>query len=309
MTTHRHSLSGKYTSSTDVPIPSIAGLAKQVDLDALAARVAALETAPLPPPPVPPSPLVDLPGWKLVFADEFDDRTVAKGHFTDGGTIAHWTAPDGTTKTSGTLTADKRYIAFGNGTSLWPDTTGHGYYGDPAVISIANGVFTEEVYVDGIGKGRACTVTPQPTGGSNRGGLVGMRWLVRLRADKMPGFKVVPLLWRDDGSALGEIDWPEASTDALPKGYFHYSATAQSYAAAPVGTSLQDWHDYVGEWVPGVSIEFFLDGVSVAKFTTAIPTVAMHFNLQFETSTDEPAPAPGTTGLIQIERVGLWAPA
>lgn len=70
MTTHRHSISGKYTSYTNVPIPDVSGLAKQTDLDALAARVAVLEgTTPEPEPtpeptPVPPPPITSpFPGF------------------------------------------------------------------------------------------------------------------------------------------------------------------------------------------------------------------------------------------------------
>lgn len=238
--------------------------------------------------------------WRLVFDDTFD-RTVAKGHFMDG-------SPDGS------HTADGRYTAF---KVSWPDTSRHGTYGDSSIISIGNGVLDEAVYSDASGWGHTATLTVQPTGGSSKGGLLGARSLIRVRADLLPGFKGVPLWWPDDATnndmlTYGEIDGPEGPFNALPKFYMHRvqgtSSGDQYIASAPAGTTWQAWHEYVTEWIPGTSVRYFVDGVQVGYTTERIPNTAFHFNLQFETNTGSgPWPAANVAGHIQIDRVQVWS--
>ncbi len=280
----------------------------QSQINALTARVAALEA------PVPtPTP----PGWVQVFDDTFG-RTVAQGQFIAGGSVVNWTAPSGTVKTAGTKTADGKYIAFGTSpTSNWGDTTKHGTYAESAVISIGSNKLTEHIYSDSTGYGHTCVITPLPTGGSTRGGLVGARSLVTARADALPGFKGVFLFWADVAEAnvdlekLGEIDGPESPFNALPKTYLHRTgATTLNDTVSfsyPNGTSWNDWHDYVTEWIPGISVEWFIDNVSIGRTTDRVPTVAMHFNIQPETNTGTgPWPAANTSGLLEISHVSLW---
>ena len=75
--------------------------------------------------------------------------------------------------------------------------------------------------------------------------------------------------------------------------------------------SVQTYHDYVVEWIAGTSVKFFLDGTQVGVTQTSrVPNTAMHFNLQFETSTGgAPSPSSSVTGHIEIDRVAIWVPS
>lgn len=258
--------------------------------------------------------------WELVFSDDFNDRTIARGQFAVGGTDVGYyrILPDGTKqwRNAGVKTADGRYMCMGNlAGSLWADTSRQGYYSDWKTLAVQNGVLDQEFYVDANGKGRTATISPLPLGSTLRGGITGGRVLVRLRADRVVGFKAVPLLWPDDAYdnnmlELGEIDWPEASLDKTPKAYMHYtnasSSSDQAIFTAPAGTTFQEWHDYVIEWKAGVSVEFFIDGQSIGKVTQRIPNTPMHYNLQIETSTDGERPVAGSRGKVLIDKVEVW---
>lgn len=247
--------------------------------------------------------------FTLVFDDQFD-RTIAEGHFLDGG--SSYTAGAAFYKT-----ADGRYGVFKDG---WKDTSTHGRY-DPSIISVHDGYLDLHLQTTTKSDGtwpRVATLTCLPTGSSAKGGLLGGRMRIVARADLMLHYKGVPLWWADLATTnilleqYGEIDWPEASFDAVPHGFMHRTnATSLSdqYVGIPVGSpSWQDWHEYITEWIPGTSVKWFLDGVQVGVTQTSrVPTVPMHFNLQFETALGgEPAPSPSTSGHVQIAEVQVW---
>lgn len=265
--------------------------------------------APPPPPPPPPpgeSTLPDMPGWHLVFYDEYDDRTVIEGHLMDGSTDNYHTS-------------DGRYIVF---KSSWTDTSGHGHY-DPTVASIHDSMLDIHLHTrDGFPRVFAMTCLPQ--GGSAKGGVSGpFRRLVRARGDFMVGYKGVPLLWADLATSnaglltYGEIDFPESDYNARPKGYVHHINAGgsnpygdQDVWSTPTGTTWQDWHDYLIDYRPGQFVEFFMDGVSIGKSTSRVPYTAMHANLQFETQLDggRPIPSPSVDGHVYVDRVAIWVP-
>lgn len=266
---------------------------------------------PVPPPPVPgPAPFTDLPGWKLVMVDEFD-REVARGHFLDGGNAG--------TSSDAYTTADGKWQAYKLG---WTDTSKHGIY-DPSLIAITNScldiLIPTYTGTPGTATGpRVNTVRAIPPGSTSKGGLAtGGRFLARIRADKMPGYKGVPMWW-PDGSSGGigggpELDGPESNFDALPKAYTHPTAgqsAGQVWFSYPTGTSWQDWHDYVTEWMPGGKVRYLIDGVLIGESPTPPTPTPLHVNLQFETQLGGlPAPDPAVTGHIQVDRFALWSPA
>ncbi len=275
--------------------------------------------APTPGPTPDPSPgggepeYADMTGWQLVFHDDFNDRTIAEGAFLNGGNPS----PSGSPYY---LTSDGRYLVYKLG---WKDTTTHGRY-DPSIISVHDGYMDIHIQTktDGIGTWpRVAAMIPKPIGSSARGGLLGMRRHIRARGDLMLHYKGVPLNWadaaltNDDLKLYGEIDWPEASTDDPIHGFMHRtgaSTLSDQYTAipSPDDVSWQDWHDYVIEWIAGTSLKFFVDGVQVGVTQTSrVPSVLMHWVLQFETATGgEPAPDAATSGHFQIDRVGVWVP-
>jgi hypothetical protein len=62
------------------------------------------------------------------------------------------------------------------------------------------------------------------------------------------------------------------------------------------------------EWVPGVRCEFFLDGKSIGRSTSRVPSTAMHLSMQFETRLSGGAPSSSVSGHIEIDRLAVWTP-
>lgn len=237
-------------------------------------------------------PFTDLPGWKLTFADEFTTR-IPRGQFESASA--------------------GRYFCYKLG---WRDSSQHGMY-DPSIIAV-NKKGLLDIWIRTIdGTPRVAAFVPIfPTGlGTQKTNLLGMRVEFRIRADKMTGYKGVPLLWPMSGDwpRDGEINWPEGGFDGgAPMAFMHrQDATTggdQDYYRAPAGTTWQDWHTYVTEWKPGVSAEFFIDGKSIGKSTNRVPNTAMHLVMQFETALGgAPVPDPSVSGHVQIDRLAVWS--
>lgn len=78
----------------------------------------------------------------------------------------------------------------------------------------------------------------------------------------------------------GEIDYPEGGYEAgavITRASHHVNnPTSYDRFTAPVDP-YQAWPTYTTEWIPGVSVELFLDGVSIGKATRNIPTKPMHW--------------------------------
>ncbi len=107
---------------------------------------------------------LSLAGWRSIFRDDFNTN-VATGSFPDA-VSAKWGA----------------YPA------PWKDTSGHGVYSPKEVVSIANGVLSEDIHTSG-GVHKVAALTPKLPGTSSYGQLYG-RYEVRMRADMLPGYKI-----------------------------------------------------------------------------------------------------------------------
>ena len=202
-----------------------------------------------------------------------------------------------------------RYFVY---PSTWRDTSGNGTY-SPDIISASGGLLNIAIRTEN-GVRKVAAFCPLPSGSlSNRGDLLGMRVEFRIRADRMLGYKGVPLLWPMSGvwPRDGEINWPESTFDKTPSAFMHrQGATAsndQDWYPAPAGTSWQDWHTYAIDWQPGVSAEFFIDGRSIGKSTSRVPNTAMHLVMQFETNLDGYVPDPAVAGRVQIDYLRVWS--
>lgn len=253
------------------------------------------------------TPFADMTGWRLVFADEFD-RTISEGHFVDGGNYS----PPGV---SGIKTADGRYVVYKDG---WKDTTQHGRY-DPSIISVDGSKMRYHVQTRD-GYPRVANMHVLPSGSDPKGGLLGLRYHIRMRSDPMANYKVVPLLWASaattnaDLQLLGEIDFPEGETIDSPHGFVHHrngvSLSDQTILIpSPDTIDLNDWHDYVVEWRADTSVKAYIDAVQIGSTVTdRIPNTAMSLRLQVETMTGgAPIPSSGVSGYVEFDRVAVWA--
>jgi len=131
----------------------------------------------------------------------------------------------------------------------------------------------------------------------------------------MAGYKGVPLLWPQSETwpRDGEVDGPESDFTSQPAGFIHHqngtSSNDKDWFTTPSGTNWQTWHTYVVEWVPGVRVDMWVDGVQWLHDTTRVPSTPMHLVMQFETSTSGVTPANTVSGKVQIAWLTAWAMA
>ena len=205
-------------------------------------------------------------------------------------------------------------------TGIRNDTSRNGSYRPDAVLSVASGKLDMALGHDArTGLYNVAAPSPQPPAGVNDGSAEyrGMRSTIRFRSSgPMPGYKVAWLLWPSSWNWKdGEIDFPEADLDGAIWGFSHQANTGNPHVNAlwaRSGTTFHEggWHVATTEWVPGKSVEFFLDGVSVGRTTRHVPTKPMHWTLQTETALKPSPPAKSTRGHISIDwlTVEAYAP-
>lgn len=208
------------------------------------------------------------------------------------------------------------YPNMGYYPSPWPDTSGNGTY-TPEFVSAQNGrarirLHTQEgtTYVSALNP-----LLPHASGSQDvawaDGQLYG-RYEVRFRAlNPAPGFKIAWLLWPDsDDWTEGEIDFPEVTFD--PGGTiwaFNHEVTgtpSNNSTAHNTQVSPYEWHTCAIEWEPD-AVRFYLDDTLVATDTEHVPSTAMHWVLQCETSLDGIPPDPETECIIEIDYVAQWS--
>lgn len=240
------------------------------------------------------APRDDLPGWRHVFADDFQ-TDVPLGEF-PGAVSETWRAYP----------------------SPWTDTSDRGQYTPERVVSVADGVLTKHVHTED-GVHMVAALTPKAFGTPKFGSLYG-RYEVRFRIDRLaPGYKVAWLLWPDAGTNItgsasgvggnGEIDFPEKNLDSQTVGGFvhHQDATTGSDQIgfrAPADS--RDWHTYTIEWSPDLVV-FELDGDEVGRTSERVPDTPMHWVLQTETWLEDEDPADDVEAEIEIDWVSVWA--
>ncbi|MEI6621628.1 MAG: carbohydrate-binding protein [Actinomycetes bacterium] len=233
-------------------------------------------------------PVGDLPGWRSVFAEDFNTSAPLGSFLTTYKNFGAY--PLGYTDTSRNLRS--------NPGSYYPEKT----------LSVSNSVMDAWLHYDAT-LGKYLVAAPKPLHQTTTYG----RYSMRLRADSIPGYKIAPLLWPDSDAikwpAGGEIDFPEGDLDGTPlAGFAHYANPngGQDYFNTRVDPTA--WHVYETAWSPG-KVEFFVDGVSIGSSTTNVPTNAMHWVLQMETQISSVAPSTTAQGHVQIDWVKVYVPA
>jgi Glycosyl hydrolases family 16 len=251
-----------------------------------------------------PMPVGDLPGWHQVFADDFTDD-VPLGGFS--GCRAIIDLMDSTCTGLPPAVASK-WWAYPDG---WSDTSKHGRYYPSQVLSIHNGVLDYYVHTaDGIPM--VAAAVPKIPGGINGGGLRYGAFVVRFRADALPGYKAAWLLWPDSEiwPADGEIDFPEGNLDGTFSAFMHHmgASSGDQQDGYPTHASFTSWHTAAIQWAPG-SCQFILDGTVIGTSTQFVPSDPMHWVLQVETALDGTMPNPATAGHVYIDWAVAYVPA
>jgi len=229
-------------------------------------------------------PVGNLPGWTQVFADNFTEH-VPVGSF-PAAVSAKWTA-------------------YPNG---WHDTSGNGTYEPSKVVSIRNGVMNLYLHTQ---NGIHMVSAPEPIihGAPGReGGLLYGRYVVRFKADPVPGYKTAWLLWPDSGNWRdGEIDFPEGGLTGTISAFMHHKGNPNAQDAYPTSATYGTWHTAVIQWTPR-AVTFVLDGRVIGTSTNSanIPSTPMHWVLQTETQLSGGPPANSAAGNVQIDWVTVY---
>lgn len=229
-------------------------------------------------------PIGDLPGWRQVFADDFD-TDVPLGEFP--------------------ATVRERWFAYPEG---WLDTSRNGHYAPGRVISAGGGVLRIGVRNDGT-RNLVSAPVPRLHGPGVQGGLRYGRYAVRFRADPVPGFKVAWLLWPDSERwADGEIDFPEGELDGTIGAFLHHRGDPEEQQVFTSGATFTRWHTAVIEWT-SAEVRFLLDGEPLGRVTdrAIIPDRPMHWVLQTETALSGRRPEHGVAGHVELDWVAAYA--
>ncbi|MFP3463210.1 glycoside hydrolase family 16 protein [Arthrobacter globiformis] len=238
-------------------------------------------------------PTGDLPGWKQVFREDFDQGNVPVGGFPGPAYAAKWSA------------------GYRDGT---PDTAGQrgsksGYY-PSKVLSVQNGMLDWYLHTEnGVSMGAAPTpkIPNSSTSPHRDNSFLYGRFSVRFKADPLRGFKTAWLLWPDSGiwPRDGELDYPEGDLSTKFYGAVHKMGN-DPYATDVIysDTTFTQWHVATMEWSPG-KVEFFLDGRSIGAGTSKVPNIPMHYILQTEACLFG-CPKPETAGHVYLDWIAIW---
>jgi beta-glucanase (GH16 family) len=193
-------------------------------------------------------PVGDIPGWRQVFADNFNGRTLDR---------AKWTVYDG---------------PAGGDPAGWFE---------PSHVSVSSGMLVISAYRDPSRGDRWAT-----GGVSSLPGLAQTygKYLVRFRLDPGEGVSHALLLAAANGSWPPEIDFSEdnGSGRNTTLATLHYtSADKKIFRTIPV--DLTQWHTLGVEWTPG-RLDFTLDGRTWLKVAgSEVPAVPMVLDMQTQT--------------------------
>lgn len=235
-------------------------------------------------------PVGNLPGWRQVFAEDFTTPT-ALGSFTGSGYKSRWFS----------------YSGYG-------DTSKHGVYSPDKVLSVGGGNLDWFVHTEGGAHRVAAVVAKIPSTGW---GQTYGRYSFRFRADTLPGYKMVAILWPDsDNWGEGEVDFPEVNqlvgSERMYANLYQRGNTSTGKPGPGTrftsGLSADDsgWHTATIEWSPG-SITYYLDGARLGTHTTAVPNTSFHLVFQVETILYGAAPADSVAGHVQLDWVTMYS--
>lgn len=194
-----------------------------------------------------PMPVGDIPGWRQVFADDFNGRTLDNSKWR-----LYWGQPGGDSA---------------------------GWY-DPRHVTVSNGMLVISAYRDARDHNRWAT-----GGLSSSVGLVQTygKYLVRFRLDPGVGVGHALLLMPADNSWPPEVDFSEDNGS----GRSHTLATLHfgkhdTHWSAGLAVNTTQWHTLGVEWTPG-KLQYTIDGrVWETMWGNVVPSIPMVLDMQTE---------------------------
>ncbi|MDM7886673.1 MULTISPECIES: glycoside hydrolase family 16 protein [Curtobacterium] len=192
------------------------------------------------------------------------------------------------------------------------DTSGKGLYHPDEVVSVHDSVLDLHLRSEG---GQPLVATVLPAGYRS---YTHQRVSIRYRADDVPGYKFVMLLWPLSGNwDEGEIDWPEGDlggdvrpVSAVPGSLDHSTGkmTFLPEDAPTIPGGQEDWHVATMEWT-AEAVRFWWDGELVASTTGAVPSTPMRVTLQAETTVDDRRVPADSAGHVLVDWVVAYRQA
>lgn len=213
---------------------------------------------------------------------------------------------------------------------------GQDYGSYDVLFAVQDGILSAPIFTDDLGIHHVCAPYPKLNGlNASPWGVVGGRFEQAFRcASVLNTYKDAHLLWPDSGHSTsgttapsppgtglggnGEIDFPETNFTSSAKvgGFMHWQdGTGQQSTASSTQLAVDAaWHIYTIEWRPNAdrvssTLEFFIDGVSIKKFTGVnVPNQPMHWILQCETTiADFTVPVdPSMIGKMEWGYMAFW---
>ncbi|MDO8688840.1 MAG: glycoside hydrolase family 16 protein [Dehalococcoidia bacterium] len=246
-----------------------------------------------------PMPVGDIPGWHQVFTDDFL-TDVPVGSFPVVGNPGPISA------------VSSKWTAYPDG---WKDTSKNGTYYPSKVLSIQNGFMNLYIHTEN-GVHMVSAAEPKLPGavGTDPGGLLYGRYVIRFKSDSLPGYKTTGILWPESEvwPRDGEIDFPEGNLDGTIEAFMHWQGgtSGGSQDAYSTNTTYTSWHTAVTEWTP-TSVKFILDGETIGNSTTMahIPNTLMHWVIQTETTTHGYPPSDTVSGNVRVDWVAVYVPS
>lgn len=212
-----------------------------------------------------PAPIGNLPNYRQVFIENFDITASANGPMKS--TYANSWQP------------------YDDGGIYFPGTQ----------VSAHDGVL--DCALDGT-KGAAGSFGG-PVDAFNR---VGGKFSMRAKAIGGDGNGTAVMVWpNNDVWNEGELDYPEANFETTPMVHHHVMNQGDNTASEDYDTTVswRDWHVYSTEWIPGVSVKYYLDGVLLTTITHDVPTSPHRYMFQVGNY--------GSPGNFYIDWVSIWA--
>ncbi|MBA3724124.1 MAG: glycoside hydrolase family 16 protein [Candidatus Levybacteria bacterium] len=239
-----------------------------------------------------PMPSGDMPGWKLIFSDDF----------TKDAAIGSWGSECDSEKIAYLGAQGQKWRSY---PKCFKDTYQKRPYRADQVLSVKNGMMNFFLHpVDGQPAG----ANPSPViTGTSQYQTYG-RYVARFRTDTadLGPYYVAWLLWpqSEKWPDDGEEDFPEGALRGNAGGFHHYAgggACVGCQDGASSNAKFTEWHTYTMEWSPN-RIKYILDGQEILNSTKWVPTKPMRWQLQTETNGNG-----NQSGNLMVDWVAVYA--
>lgn len=190
------------------------------------------------------------------------------------------------------------------------DTSGYGQYAPSQVLSVSDS--TLDFHLRSVnGQPLVASILPD-----NYAPHTHARVSIRYRADKIPGYKFVGMLWPlSNNWNEGEIDYPEGDLQGTVRPATAIAGTlGQGKGGNPIfvpatemfaATDQSEFHVATTEWTSS-SVRFYWDDTLLAEVTQGVPTTPFRVTLQAETWLNEGAPPQSADGHVEIDWITIY---